>query len=270
MTSILYILGLLLFAWGCYSYNNRYINKIGWLALLAATYLSGFFFTNSHYGGAFALSLWILVPLLGIITKVRKLRFPLHHELKHRFPPPRDIFPDLEDITHEVESSGFEKTDDAGWKWDSSDYFLRLFYNSDRKLQANISVSQQEGFVFSYASLTTRTKEGFSYVTTNYPFSFSMETAPLQMINRCENAETFEEMIDRHEEFLATNGITEAKIADQDPELLPNAVSRELSEQIDHNLLKGLIIKIDEGTFRYSWRGCMFLWLQTVKDMIRV
>lgn len=270
MTSILYILGLLLFAWGCYSYNNRYINKIGWLGLLAASYLSGLLFTDSHIGGVFALSLWVLIPLFGIVTKVRKLRFPIHHELKHRFPPPRDIFPDLEDITHEVENAGFEKTDDAGWKWDYSDNFLRIFYSSERKLQAHICVSQQEGFVFSYASLTTRTMDGFSYVTTNYPFSFSMETTPMQVINRCEDADTFEDMMQSHEAFLAASGIKAEMIEAQDPDLLPNTVSRELSQQIDHNLLRGLIVKIDEGSFRYSWRGCVFLWLQTVKDMIRV
>lgn len=270
MTSSLFILGLLLFAWGCYSFNNRYIHKLGWLVLLATTYLGGLLFTDSHIGGAFALSLWLLIPFLGIITRVRKLRFPIHHELKHRFPPPRDIFPDLEDITNEVENSGFEKTDDAGWKWDSSDHFLRLFYHAEHKLQANISVSQQEGYVFSYASLTTRTADGISYVTTNYPFSFSMETAPLQQISRCETAETFEDLLQSHNNFLEDNGVTSEIIKDQDPDLLPNEVSRELSQQIDHNLLKGLIIKIDDGSFRYSWRGCIFLWLQTVKDMIRV
>ncbi|TLD70958.1 hypothetical protein FEM03_08545 [Phragmitibacter flavus] len=270
MSSILLIIGILVFSWGCRSFQNRYVNKAGWLALLAATYLGGYFFSNSHIGGATALAMWLIFPWLGIVTRVRKLRFPIRHELKHRFPPPKDIFPDLDEITDEVEEAGFEKTDDAGWKWESADHFVRLFYHADKKLQANISVSQQDGFVFSYASLTTRTADGHSFVTTNYPFSFTMKTAPLQQINRSEDADSFEEMLSSHDEFLDSLAINSERISVQDPELLPTTVSQELSQQIDHNLLTGVIVRLDEHHFRYSWRGCVFLWLQMVKDMIRV
>ena len=40
--------------------------------------------------------------------------------------------------------------------------------------------------------------------------------------------------------------------------------------QIDHNLRVGVLESAGEGFIRYSWRGCVFLWLQVVKDMIRV
>jgi hypothetical protein len=190
--------------------------------------------------------------------------------VKHRFPPSREVFPDLEEITGEVEEAGFDKTDDAGWKWDETDHFVRLFYHGEKKLQATISVAQQEAFIFSHASLTTRTSEGDILVTTNYPFSFTMKLAPRQRMNRCDDAETFEDMLVSHQAFLARNGITSEKAEAQDPENLHTVIEDDLVQQITHNLDAGVIVRTEGEKFRYSWRGCFFLWCQVVKDMLRV
>ena len=259
-----------MFAFGCRSFQNRYINKVGWLTLLAATYLGGYFISGSHLGGAAALALWMILPWFSIVTQVRKVRYPFHHELKHRFPPSRDIFPDLDAITDEVEATGFEKTDDTGWKWDSADHFVRLFYHADKKLQANLNVSQQGGYVFSYASLTTRTADGQSYVTTNNPFVFTMKMVPNQHVHRYEQAESFADLLKSHEDLLQARQIDSDQVASLDPDSLPTTVSREITQQIDHNLNVGVLVRLDEKHFRYSWRGCLFLWFQVMKDMIRV
>ncbi len=270
MFYILIIAGLLVFAYACKTFDSRYINKAGWIAMLAATYLGGLGLTGSHAWGAFALSLWFMLPWVEILGRVRKLRFPIKSEVKHRFPPPRDIFPDLEEITEEVEHEGFEKADDAGWKWEESDHFVRILYNAEKKLQASISVAQQGEYVFSYASLTTRTREGLNYTSTNYPFSLTMKLAPQQHMNRCAEVESFAEMLTSHQQFLALNSISEASVVEQDAEQLPTGLAADLTQQIDHNLDKGVIVRSDEKHFRYSWRGCFFLWWQVLKDMIRV
>ena len=69
-----------------------------------------------------------------------------------------------------VEDAGFEKADDAGWKWEETDHFVRIFYHTDRKLQATVSVAQQDEFVFSHASLTTRTLDAFADQLGNKPW----------------------------------------------------------------------------------------------------
>lgn len=270
MSAIFLIIGLVIFSLACRSFQNRYIQKAGWLALLVATYYGGFALTGSHAWGAFALSLWFIFPWLDIVTRVRKLRFPIQHDVKHRFPPSRDIFPDLEEITREVEDQGFEKADDAGWKWEDMDHFVRLFYHPEKRLQASISVAQQEGLVFSFASITSRTAEGVSYVSTNYPFSFSMKPSPRQRMNRCDDIETFEQMVQAHEAFLQKNQITHTDVPVQDPDLLHTMLATDFTQQVDHNLNAGMIVRLDEEYFRYSWRGCFFLWFQVIKDMIRV
>ena len=271
MSHFLLILGLLLFAYACRTFHNRWIGKLGWLAVLGATYLVGFFLTDGrHVCGGIAVSLWFFFPWVEILGRVRKLRFPLHSQIKHRFPPSREIFPDLEEITQEVESAGFVKADDAGWKWEETDHFIRLFYHAEKRMQATISVAQQGDFVFSHASLTTRTSDGQTLVTTNYPLSFTMKLAPAQRMNRCQEAETLEDMIEAHEMFLQREGKTPAEISAQDPDNLHLGIQSDLTQQIDHNLRAGVIVPTDSDHFRYSWRGCFFLWTQVVKDMIRI
>jgi hypothetical protein len=270
MSSLLLIIGLLVLAYACRTFQNRYVNKAGWLAVLAATYLGAWAVTGSHAWGWAALGMWFVFPWVEIVGRVRKLRFPLRSEVKHRFPPSREVFPDLGDISGEVEEAGFEKADDAGWKWEETDHFVRLFYHPDKKMQAAVSVAQQDAFVFSHASLTTRAADGVAYVTTNYPFSFTMKLAPMQRLQRCDDAETFDHMVTAHEAFLARHGVTATNVVAQDPDALHFAIQSDLSEQIDHNLNAGVIVRADEKHFRYSWRGCFYLWFQVVKDMIRV
>ena len=43
-----------------------------------------------------------------------------------------------------------------------------------------------------------------------------------------------------------------------------------MQQQIQHNVSIGVLEPAGEDVFRYTWRGCWFLWLQVVKDMIRV
>ena len=270
MPQILYIAGLLVFAWACRTYENRWVAKLGVLSVLAASYLAGFYLGGSHAWGAAAAAMWFVFPWVEILSTVRKLRFPIKSEVKHRFPPSRDVFPDLDEISGEVEAAGFERADDAGWKWENTDHFIRIFYHTEKRLEATISVAQQGEFVFSHANLTTRVADGRSFVTTNYPFSFTMQFAPKQVMNRCNDAEVFSDMIVAHEAFLVKQGITGEAVSVQDPDALHSAIESDLSQQVDHNLSSGLIERTDEQHFRYSWRGCFFLWLQVVKDMIRV
>jgi hypothetical protein len=271
MPHILFIIGILLFALACRTFQNRWLAKLGWVAVLVASYLTGYWLgEESHFWGITALALWLVFPWVEILGHVRKLRFPIESKVRHRFPPSREVFPDLEEITAEVEAAGFEKADDAGWKWEETDHFIRILYHPVKKMQATISIAQQGDFVFSHANLTTRLQDGRSMVTTNYPFSFTMKLVPQQLMHRCDNADTFEAMVASHEEFLERQAILPEQVEAQDPDSLHSAIASDLAKQVDHNLTSGVIVRADEGHFRYSWRGCFFLWVQVVKDMIRV
>jgi hypothetical protein len=55
-----------------------------------------------------------------------------------------------------------------------------------------------------------------------------------------------------------------------DPDSLDENIEKEMRQQIDHNLKSGIIKVTNDGFFRYSKRGILFLWCQFIKDMIRL
>lgn len=271
MFSILIIAGLIVFAFACRSFESRWIAKLGWITLLVATYLGGYFLSGSHVVGASSVGLWFVLPWVEIVAKVRKLRFPLHNSIVSRFPPSRDVFPDLGELSAEVEARGFVEAENSGWEWEQTEHFMRLFYHADLRTQAAVTLAQQEEFAVSYVSVTSRSEDGRIWTTSNYPFSFTMKFSPDHRVNRYVAAESFEDLVERHREFLATNGVDTDRLMKLDAENLSHYLIEDMAHQIQHNVKVGVLEPADEdGVFRYSWRGCVFLWLQVVKDMILV
>lgn len=270
LQQILYVAAVVVFALACRSYDNRFIQKLGWLALLGASYLGGFYLTNTHVGGAIFVGAWFMLPWMEIVFRVRRLRFPIKSEVKHRFPPSREVFPELSDLSIEADDEGFHEVGDTGWQFSQTDYFMRLFYHEAKRTQAAIALVQQGDFGFPYVSLTSRASSGVTFTTTNYPFAATMKHSPKQRLNRFMHAGSFAELMDRHERFLQSEGIRAEDLALQDTEYLHAYIERDMSMQIDHNITAGVIEPTGNGEFRYSWRGCIFLYWQVVKDMLRV
>jgi hypothetical protein len=266
----LYLAAMVVFAFACRTFANRYVRKLGWLGLLAASYMLGYFLTESHAAGAFGIAIWFMLPWLEIVGYIRRLRFPLKSEVKGRFPPSVDLFPELNELTEEIESHGFERVEDTGWKWSDTDHFMRLFYHAQRKVQAAIGLAQQDGFAFSYVSVTSRTQNGTTYTTSNYPFPPTMQLSPSQRHHRHMGADSMQDMLDAHMDFLSSQGLEDGDFIGLNAEQLPAYIERDMSAQIDHNINVGLIELIGDGEFRYSWRGCFFLWFQIVKDMVQI
>ncbi len=211
-----------------------------------------------------------MLPWVEIVGRVRKLRFPMKSEVKHRFPPSRELFPDLEELSSEIEMEGFEKTDDTGWKWSETQHFMRLFYHPELRTQAAIALAQQEEYAFSYVSLTSRTDRGIIYTTTNYPFPPTMHFSPSHRMNRYTYADSMEDLMAEHAEFLKSQGLEVTDLSALESEQLSTFIEQDMNDQIHYNISVGLIEMAGNSEFRYSWRGCFYLWFEVVKDMVKV
>ncbi len=269
LQQILYLAATIIFAMACRSFDNRYLQKLGWIAYLTASYMLGYFLTDSHVAGIFGVGLWFMLPWLEIVGRVRQLRFPLKSEVKHRFPPSREVFPNLSELSQEAEASGFVEAGDTGWKWSETDHFMRLFYHAEMRTQASVALAQHGDFAFSYVSLTSRSADGVTYTTSNYPFAPTMQFSPRQQMNRHVYADSMDALVASHQAFLARHK-ADSQLVELDAEELSAYIERDMIAQIDHNISIGVIEPAGEGEFRYSWRGCFYLWFQVVKDMIRV
>jgi hypothetical protein len=271
MFEFLLILGVAFLAFALRSSHHQWLRKLGAFAILTASFLAGYFLSNGLiWVGLLAATTWFFIPWVEIIFRIRRLRLPLDKKIRHKAPPSRDRFPDLHEVTEEVEGEGFEYVDDAGWDWNDTTQFFRLFYHSKSRTEVAICLSEQGPVAFTYVSLSSRTRDGRILRTWNYPFSYTMEISPNLKMNRAVSAESFRELLTRHLDFLTKQHVSTAELAEDNSDHIHDQIQREIERQINHNLDRGLITLSGEGTFKYSWRGLFFLWRQFVKDMIKL
>ena len=270
MTDFLFILAAALLSMGLRSFDHPVLFKLGSFCILGTSFLVGYFVTGRwEAGGIFAVS-WLMLPWLEILTRVRKARLPLVKPMHHQYPPSRDLFPDLLSLTEEMEGEGFEQIDDAGWDWDDHRQFFRLFYKGDEHLQAAICLVDQQDVAFYYLSLSSRGKDGRVWMTWNYPFSYSMKFSPQYHTNRLRGDRSMLELLASHREFLAKAGVSAESLVASDPEQMQAVMQRDLEHQIAHNVSVGLLLPTEKGIVRYSWRGMLFIWVQFLRDFVRL
>lgn len=253
------------------SFGMVLLRKLGALLYLTATYFAGYYLSGSHIGGGSAVAAWFLLPWLEIIFRVRTLRLPIHKTLSNRFPPSRDDFPHLRELTKEVEAEDFVMVEDTGWEAGEVRQFLRLFYHAENRVQATINFSQQRGAGVIYLTLTSRGADGRVFTTTDYPFSNTMEQPPGVRMQRAAWAQSFAAFLELHLQWIREQGLEGPEACvELEAETLTERLSGELQNQIRHNLSRGLIKDSGGGFFRYSWRGCFYLWRQFVKDLVKL
>jgi hypothetical protein len=271
MFEFLLILGVAVLAFALRTSNHHWVRRAGGLCILAASFLAGYFLSNGRiWAGLLVATLWFFIPWFEIIFRIRGLRLPLDKKIRHKAPPSRDRFPDLHEVTDEVEDEGFEYVDDAGWEWNDTTQFFRLFYHSGSRTEVAICLSEQGPVAFTYVSLSSRTRDGRILRTWNYPFSYTMEISPNLKMNRALTADSFHELLARHQDFLAKQKISATELTEDHTDHIHDQLQREVERQINHNLDRGIITLSGDGTFKYSWRGLFFLWRQFVKDMIKL
>ena len=265
---ILIIAAVALFSMALRSYAHPVLHKLGSFCILGTSFLIGWRFTGYWEVGALCAGSWLLLPWLEILTRVRRLRLPTQKPLKHRPPPSHEAFPALDILTTELEEEGFTHADDAGWDWEDHRQFFRLFYKEDERLQASVCLIDQDDMAFYYLTLSSRGKDGVTWTTWNYPFSYSMKLAPQLRMNRLRGDQTVFDMLGSHRQFLTREGVNLEALGESIPEELHAEMQRELQAQIAHNVSAGLLLPSDEGKVRYSWRGLLFIWVQFLRDFV--
>lgn len=270
MNGLLLFLGLAVLSAAFLSCAHPHLRRTGVLCVGLAVFAGGYFLTGSIWAGAACVSALLLLPWVEIILRVRKLRLPLHKKLRSSAPPSREMFPELEEMSSEIEASGFEHVADLGWDMEGYRQFLRLFVNPERCEEAVITHIEQNQLGFHFASLTSRGREGAVFTTWNCPVSAGLKSAPGVRLNQVAPEQPFEELVSAHADFLCRceRGTDSLPIADA--EAVRAAVERDMELQMRHNLSEGLLRPAGEGHGRYSWRGMIYLWLQCLRDIFRL
>jgi hypothetical protein len=270
MHAWLLTLGVVVAGLGFRSFDHPFLRKAGALCFLGATYLAGLALTGSHWVGGVAVAAWFFLPWLEILTRIRHLRLPLDKTLKSAFPPSSDRFPQLREMTAEIEQCGFEKVEDTSFEWDGSRQFMRLFHHPEERVQATISLLEQGSLAVAWVSASSRLPDGRTWTTWNYPFSHTMMLAPETRLQAVTEVDSFDALLAAHREYLMAEGVLTEHLEATDPSAFAEIIRKETRRQVDHNLDQGVITLSGEGTFRYSFRGYLFLWRQFLRDMVRL
>lgn len=270
MSEFLLVCGVVIFSVALRTFAHPALRKTGAVGILAATFLAVYFLTGSPAWGLVAVLGWFLLPWLEILTRIRHLRLPRHRQLRSKMPPSRELFPNLPELTDEVEGLGFEHVEDLGWEWDGQRQFYRMFHRDEDKTQAAICLAEQEDFAFYYVSLSSRSGDGEVWTTWNYPFSYGLKLGPHWKINRAHQDQSIRDLCHVHKNYLRQHGVTTDHLALADPDGLTEQLESDLSRQIHHNLKAGVLKPVGDESVRYSWRGLLFIWFQFIKDLIRL
>lgn len=270
MHDILLILGVGVLSVALRSFDHPALQKLGTLCVFGASFLTGFLLTGIWEVGLVCAGSWLLLPWLEILTRIRNLRIPREKLLRHRAEPSQETFPSLDALTSELEKEGFEQVDDIGWDGEDYTQFFRIFYKPGTSLQATISLIDQSDIAFYYLSISSRGKDGRIWTTWNYPFSYSRKPLPQLHLNRLRGDRTAAELLESHEQFLAKEGVSGELLTRSEPEGIQEEMERDLQAEIAHNLSAGLLLPDAEGKVRYSWRGMIFLWLQSLRDFVQL
>jgi hypothetical protein len=267
---ILLILGVAVLSVGLRTFQNSYAQKAGALGFLTATFLVVYFITGSWVWGLAGASGLLFLPWLEILTRIRALRLPKEKQLRPKSPPSADTFPTLSEITREIEDEGFVHVGDAGWDWEDFRQFFRLFYREEDRAQAAICLNEQRDFSFYYLRISSRAKNGTAWTTWNYPLSYGLKLTPLFRINRQRPDRSFWQLYQSHREFLSRNGVDLAEIDALDEDQIQAEMEKDLRDQIEHNIHKGVLKQTAAGEVKYSWRGMIYLWCQFLVDLVRL
>ena len=267
---ILLTLGVAVFSVGLRTFQNSYAQKAGALGFLTATFLVFYFITGSWLWGLVGASGLLFLPWLEILTRIRALRLPKEKQLRPKSPPSADTFPTLSEITREIEDEGFVHVGDAGWDWEDFRQFFRLFYREEDRAQAAICLNEQRDFSYYYLRISSRAINGTIWTTWNYPLSYGLKLTPLFRINRQRPDRSFWQLYQSHREFLSRNGVDLAEIDALDEDQIQAEMEKDLRDQIEHNIHKGVLKQTAAGEVKYSWRGMIYLWCQFLVDLVRL
>ncbi len=271
MQEFLIIVACVIIAVALRSCRTLFLRKLGALAFLLISFLAFYFIFDCCWTGTFGITIWFLLPWCRLLTKIRKLKFPVKKRLTFKKTPSEHHFPNATQTIKEIEEANFEHITDSGWESHGMQQFFRLYWHAEDKFIASVCLCEHDNIAFAFMTISCRTTCGKAIHTTNFPFAPSLKHHPDSHWDHlpCEK-NRFSMIFHDHEKHLARLQLSDDNILIPDPDDVPSDIENEMQAQIEHNVESGLIKLTGDGHFRYSMRGLFFLWKQSVKDMIRL
>lgn len=270
MRETLIVTGLIVLAVALRTARTTCLRKIGALTFLGASFCLFYFLADSLWAGLCGVLLWLFLPWIELLTRIRRMRLPVENRLTHRRLPNPSFFPNATEAAAAMEEVGFEHVSDCGWEWDGMHQFFRLFWHPEERAVAAVCLCEQSDVVFAFISVTSYERDGRIWRTTNFPFAPTLRYAPGVAWNHVPcSRNCFHHILRDHQTYLRRAKVSAERLLIPDPEKIVESIEEEMRRQLEHNRSTGIIRFTGDGHFQYSPRGLLFLWGQFIKDMVR-
>ena len=271
MREISIVIGLILLAAALRSARMKGVRKLGALMMLVASFCLFQFITGSLAAGFIGVGAWFFLPWFELLTRVRKMKLPLNNRLRPQEIPNPAFFPNASEAAAAMEEANFEHSLDCGWDWAGMKQYFQLFWNPEERAIASVCLCEQSNVAFAFITITSQDTDGNIWRTTNFPFAPSLRCPPHVRWNHvpCERS-CFHHILADHHGYLAKMKIPSYHLRVPDPDEIQHEIESEMRVQLQHNLDAKFIQLTGDGYFQYSKRGLLFLWGQSIKDMIRL
>jgi hypothetical protein len=270
MRESLIVIGLIVLAVALRSARGACLRKLGALTFLAASFCVFYFLSDSLMVGSLGVVMWLFLPWIELLTRIRRMRLPVENRLTHRPVPNPSFFPNATEAAAAMEEAGFEHVSDCGWEWDGMHQFFRLFWHPEERAVAAVCLCEQSDVAFAFISVTSYDCGGGVWRTTNFPFAPTLRYPPGVRWNHVPcGRNCFHEILRDHQSYLKRANISAEQLRIPDPEKIEESIEQEMCRQLQHNQSTGIIRFTGDGHFQYSFRGLFFLWGQFIKDMLR-
>jgi hypothetical protein len=270
MRETLTVVGLFVLAIALRSARTACLRKLGALTFLSASFCTLYFLTGNLIAGWCGALVWLFLPWIELLTRIRRMRLPVENRLSQRPIPNPSFFPNAREAAMAMEEAGFEHVSDCGWEWDGMKQYFRLFWHPEERAVAAVCLCEQSDVAFAFITITSHDCEGKIWRTTNFPFAPTLRCPPDVRWNHVPcGRNCFHEILGNHRDYLTQLKIPASQLWIPDPEEIECSIEAEMRRQVAHNLATGVIRLTGDGHFQYSKRGLLFLWGQFLKDMVR-
>lgn len=266
------VLGLCILAVALRASKLVFIRKLGAFTFVVVSFLVFYYLSGKNLSvGIFGGLIWLFLPWVELLTRIRRMKLPMENHLKHAQPPNAAFFPNAEETIQAMTEAGFERVADCCWHWSGMHQHYCMFVHPESGTIASLSLCEQSDVAFSFVSITSIGEDATIWRTTNYPFAPTLLYPQRHFWNHVPcSRHCFHEILQNHTSFLKAKKVHQDQISRPDPDQIDELVEEEMEEMIAYNLERGIIEYSDEECFRYSKRGLFFLWGQFIKDMLRL
>lgn len=261
--------GMTLMAFACFSCETTWIRRCGIWVLFATLGVALWLSTENIWVAVIGLAAWFVVPVAQAVYMSRKLSFPVRRHLKPGLLNTSD-FPEVQDISNDLRDLEFKMEEDYWLDPSPIEQGYRLFSHSSEPIYGSVAIVKPGSIHLTYVIFATPGPEGSVWLTWDYPLAYGLKMPPNFKVYRCLEAETVEELLEQHREFLALNEIDASATGTVSPAQAAPFFEQLFGTTINYNVHVGLLKPLPRNSeeMGYSWRGTAFISWQVLRELV--